>query len=455
MKDAGNHNELIENTEKLRILLQSSVRQVIDSMTIDVSVQGDPFGNFQNLPRWRSVFDSVEFNEKQKDMNRVYEYLRENGIGDFKAAIECVNFMEQCQNFKADYFPPTSEVFGRDEGRRAYFEKVVKDFIVYYVRLFGLQYDQEAFNEFFKAFQVNIPEFPRRVEMHVALLTGIEVENEELYNLEKFVLRPINPYDLDILEHAKGPSMNSYNYVRSSDKIWCIELRNVVEPFVAGGDGGEEGIYFPDDYVHPNEIFQDILTSLRLFGDGGIGVSYVLYYETTLWNSMSIGRLQSYSTRDMIFPKPNLVIHSEDSKELDKIWKTYNSTKDSVQKKYKVAINRFNKAREGRDYEEIIVDAMIALENLFPPETSAYIGNFLGKSLENVIGTRSHDMDVLETTKEAYFARNRVVHGEDIYSTELEIKGKSIKFNFLCQVMMNWLRRALLTVLSTSKTEGS
>lgn len=143
-----------------------------------------------------------------------------------------------------------------------------------------------AFDALFKSFYRHFPEFPETINLEVALLSDFELKDNDSLDLEEFGIREIDPVELGILEYLQTSGFGCYDRVRCSEKIWVLEIKNAVEPEIIENDG-DWGISFPDNYVHPHEIEDNILTFLRLLKGGEIGISYKQSYESIKWGTMS------------------------------------------------------------------------------------------------------------------------------------------------------------------------
>ncbi len=169
-------------------------------------------------------------------------------------------------------------------------------------------------------------------------------------------------------------------------------------------------------------------------------------YDSIKWGVMSfqIGSKQEID----LWPHPNIYnLKLEEREELQRAWKAFNKTKAEQNERYKVAIKRFNLAKEDRLKEDQIVDAMISFESIFSSSGSENIGYRLGRSLETLLGKTDSGYSVLTTMKAAYRTRNKIVHGEDINQTKLVIGQKEVKLGELFKIIMEWLRKALSSKL--------
>ncbi len=433
--------EIAESEELIRKAIFGVLRHLGEGNPHD-----DPFFvENKELPKWRSVFSRKSQREKKGVLDKVQELCRKGEFDKVMEVTDCVNFLVNCRDFCRNGFPYSMPAFGVDSEREPYFRLQVKEFVESYVSSFGAQISEEAFYAIFKAFHKHFPEFPETINMEIAILTGIDVQETDRIIVGDFEIREINPVELGIFEGLHDSNLGCYDNISLSKKVWVLEVKNVMQPEIVGGDN-DWGIEFPEYYVHPHEIEESILTALRLFRGGDIRVSYKLSYESIKCGAMSIG--YGSDPKDHFWPD-NLffTLRREDSTSLSGLWQAFNNISKERKERKRIAITRFNRARENPSSEDQIVDAMISLENLFPSSGHEYIGTNIGKSLNSLIGTKDSGYSVLETTKAAYFARNKIVHGEDVMKTPLLVKGKEVKFKVLLGIIMEWLRKSLLLTL--------
>ena len=444
-----------EKIAKAKELLKKAVFGVLKYIGESKAPEKALFFDYKNLPKWRSVFSGLIYNEKERVLILVQELKWKGELRNVKEVSNCLNFLVKCDVFNRNGWPLFNPTYGKDseDEREAYFFNEVEEFIESYVRSFGNQVSNHAFDALFKVFYRHFPDFPETIHKEIALLSGFELKNLETLDFEDFEIREIDPVELGIIQYLQSSKFGYYDKVELSHKIWVLDIKNIVEPDVFETDG-DWGISFPDDYVHPHEIEDQILTFLRLFRGGNIGITYKMSYESIKWGVMSVGR----GNGKEIFLRPEskpYIIYPDDKTDLAHNWQAFKKITNERKERYRIAVTRFNRARETESSEDQIVDVMISFENIFPSSDPKYIGTQLGISLQEYLGEIDSSYPVLKTIKTAYFARNKIVHGKDITKIQLLLIKKEedllIKkegdLKNLLEIIMEWLRKSLLSKL--------
>lgn len=447
--NSDDDEKLEEKIAQAKEWLKKATFGVLAYLGTDSVSEISTFLDYKNLPEWRRIFSSMKFEAKRRFLKEVQDSWKKI-FENVDEPNKCLKFFVECEYFNRNGWPFIHPSFGKDsENERVnYFRIQIKQFVEAYVSSFGQRSSDDAFEAIFRPFKKHFPDFKKTINKEVAVLTGLELISIETIDFEDFEIREIDPVELGILEYIQSSDFGCYTKVNLNEQLWVCELKNVVEAEIFEGDG-DWGFWFPDNYIHPHEIEDQVLTFLRLFRAGRIGISSRMTYESIKWGEMSFGQgtgLEQYPWSYM----RKYTICFDDKEELKKSWRAFSNIKNEQKERYKVATRRFNLAIENKSKEDQIVDAMISLESIFSLSGKKYIGVTLGQSLEDMIGKSDSGFPVLATIKMGYRARNWIVHGKDLNLFKFKIEQKELRLEEVLGIIMEWLRKALFSKLMST-----
>lgn len=158
--------------------------------------------------------------------------------------------------------------------------------------------------------------------------------------------------------------------------------------------------------------FEQLITALRLFKEGSIGINYT---SVSYANPIPIlGGSASYDNRQFIGPTYEL--KEKDKLLFQKLWSEVNNTNLDQHLTLRIALRRFNFAYERINYKDKLIDYMIAFEALFfkqgevgefKHKLATRVARFLGETYEE-------RQTISKQIKEFYVKRSQIVHGERI-----------------------------------------
>ena len=279
------------------------------------------------LPEWRRIFSSMKFEVKKRFLKEVQDSWKKiyENVDELN---KCIKFFVECEYFNRDGWPYIHPSFGKDSEneRENYFRNQIKEFVEAYVSSFGNITNDEAFEAIFRPFKKHFPDFKKTFNKEVAILTGFEMISIENIDLEDFEIREVDPVELGILDYVKSSDFGCYTNVNLNEQLWVFELKNVSEGEIFENDS-DWGFWFPDNYIHPHDIEDQVLTFLRLFRGGRIGIASRMTYESIKWGTMSFGQ----GTGPEQSPIPDIRKYSicfDDKEELKKSWRAFCNIKN-------------------------------------------------------------------------------------------------------------------------------
>lgn len=163
----------------------------------------------------------------------------------------------------------------------------------------------------------------------------------------------------------------------------------------------------PNISVSLEQIFQDILTTLRLLKSGSVG-SGLFYTKSITWNPTIGGRIGGDPGRIMYGAPYELR-----NEEIPRLLKLYNQIlQNPIDDNHPLAlaIRRFNYAYERKRAEDKLIDLMIAFEALLLPENDE-LKLRLSLRVANLLRDIAERSQVFNEIRQAYRLRSDIVHG--------------------------------------------
>ena len=201
------------------------------------------------------------------------------------------------------------------------------------------------------------------------------------------------------------------------------------------------------------EIFNDLITTLRLFKSGVVGYKHIYSYCLSSWDD---SMRASLGERDFI-GKVYTLSKSEVYK--FKKWREeFNRLKSlKIKKEIEIAIRRFNYAYERVNLEDKLIDYVIAFESLLLLGESekkfkfAQRGAFLlGKEIKDPKRRYNYMKEAKEFLSKAYKLRSNIVHGSKRLENKTKINKKEVPKQTFIEVIEEYLRKSIKIYLKIS-----
>jgi hypothetical protein len=204
----------------------------------------------------------------------------------------------------------------------------------------------------------------------------------------------------------------------------------------------------PSTEMQDRQVFEDVLTSLRLFKHGFVNF-HIISGRSNLWVPCS---LKSYGSgrnyKQSFGPNFNMTASEiSDVKTIYRKFKKFQIKNRSNPREYlNIAVRRFNLGIEESDIEDRIIDFMISFETMFLADDKE-LSYKLSNRVAILIGKTADDREELrEIIKLAYGWRSKIVHGSE--KQPLKIQGHTISENDLALKVEDILRKSILGFVS-------
>ena len=202
------------------------------------------------------------------------------------------------------------------------------------------------------------------------------------------------------------------------------------------------------------EVFDDIVSVLRLFKSGCVTVRYI-DCEPISWSST--GRaIYGKGFRSGIVPPRIYTLNKSEIHSILKLWRRFkafrrNEGSSEEANYFNIALKRFNFGIEETDVENKIIDFIIGFEALCLSD-SFELGYKLSNRVAILLAKNSGEAEkIREFMKIAYRVRSKIVHGDK--TKPIIIAGKSIDLGPFTLKLEEYLRKLLKIFLALS-TKG-
>ena len=139
-------------------------------------------------------------------------------------------------------------------------------------------------------------------------------------------------------------------------------------------------------------------------------------------------------------------IKEADLENIRTIFLRLNKLPSSIEKRFRVAIDRFNRTYEERRADDEIIDYAIALEALFFSDNKAPInsaGHFIGMGCSMLLGkNREEREEVYDFLVKAFEIRNKIVHGA-VVDLPIKVLNEEYRFEEFSNDMQEYVRRSI------------
>jgi len=171
----------------------------------------------------------------------------------------------------------------------------------------------------------------------------------------------------------------------------------------------------------PKEIFDKLISALRLFKAGSVGYT-ILKSKSLSWQPMMGTKIRSgifYKT--LIGDKYKLT--SQECKKFEKFWSLYQKHDFNQNESIKfivIAIKRFDYTYEREKAEDKLIDFIIALEALFlKEEEKSELTYKLAIRMATFLGdNKKEKQQIFSDVKNAYNVRSKIIHGSSKIKSE-------------------------------------
>ena len=273
-----------------------------------------------------------------------------------------------------------------------------------------MTFEEELFNSVYQSFEEYL--FCSSVQYRIyAVVSRLEIDTKKL-SLEKN-LNMINISENDfskILNFYSYPSMSSGFPGFLSPKTAILERTFKVRknPEVVMNTPTSE------QYTKTIFLFNNVLTTLRLFKAGAVGFNTVFYENLSEWEHGMSARSSTF--KPPISGEGYRLVQSEENA-LKKLWGEMKGIDFAERKSVGLAMRRFGYAYERRLNEDKIIDFMIAFESLFLRGRGAPTkkGQFIALGCSMLIGKNDKEREkITDFLVKAYDKRNKIVHGSGV-----------------------------------------
>jgi hypothetical protein len=211
----------------------------------------------------------------------------------------------------------------------------------------------------------------------------------------------------------------------------------------------------PDEMSYIKELFDMVISAMRLFKKGTVGYNRVF---TKIYWACPISKASMSSGKNYYEPYHGTQynLSKDEVEDLVKFWKAY---KDVNFKKYsfiELAIKRFNLAHVRKDFEDKLIDMMIAFEALYLIHTDkAELSYKLAIRAAFVLGkdkNKSEQEKMYIFLKKAYDVRSGIVHGnKHLGQNKIKLSdGREISVQDFILQLEDYLRQSILHFINLS-----
>ena len=279
-------------------------------------------------------------------------------------------------------------------------------FVSAYINKFSLSFNDSNFNDTFKVW------FERRESSNlgrrILVLRNFFLEGMESLDLLGYRIRPLRDYEIRLLI-----GMGSYNARIPNYQLWNLpsDLKYDLNPMYCVEVPPQ--IFQNDNKELTSEYIKNRLLGLLLtFKDGTISMETELNYDpiAEFQINTGAGTIASYSELHHYFTSPYSLSQSEYDK-LREYETPYQKINLDEAKTLGLAIRRFLSANWRFDWEDILIDYMIALEALLS-NTGKEINYRISLGVAVLLNENPLDRQkTFEIMKGFYNLRSKIVHG--------------------------------------------
>jgi hypothetical protein len=199
---------------------------------------------------------------------------------------------------------------------------------------------------------------------------------------------------------------------------------------------------------------EDVITTLRLFKSGRIDIP-VFKIQSAIWQPHHMISFHPFSHASRLLPFRTFEFNESEKSGLLRLWKRMRIFKQEVGsyrsgKYINIALKRFNSGIEEDDFEDKIIDFLIAFEALYLLERDELTYK-LSNRVAILLGKTDADAD--ETRKlmaKAYDLRSGIIHGKEV--RPIKIEGKIIERGDFLKRVEEYLRRSLRWFITFART---
>lgn len=211
--------------------------------------------------------------------------------------------------------------------------------------------------------------------------------------------------------------------------------------------------YRPDESAYLNELFDRVISAVRLFKKGIFGYNRIttkIYWACPLSKaSMSFGK--SYYEP---FSGAQYMLSKNEAEDLVKFWEMFNKVDFKKYGFIELAIKRFNLAHVRKELEDKLIDLMIAFEALYLFKTSQELGFKLSTRAAFILGRdkdKAEKEKIYNFLKKAYNTRSGIVHGNEHLDKTITLPdGKEISAADFISQLEEYLRQSILHFMNLS-----
>lgn len=189
-----------------------------------------------------------------------------------------------------------------------------------------------------------------------------------------------------------------------------------------------------------------VLTALRLFKVGMVGLSYTITSSNT--KGLPGGLVGTGPVRQPIyFGRP----YDFNQTDAGAFGDFYGEIESSLTPEFDIALRRFNYYYDRPSVEDRFLDAMIAFENLLLPEKDE-LSLRLALRTSNLLGASVEDKHVIyEFMRKAYKIRSDIAHGSAYDSVVNITEGVSYPIDDFAERLEDYLRKAILAIMRSRR----
>jgi hypothetical protein len=300
-----------------------------------------------------------------------------------------------------------------------YFRMLYSLLGTYLTRIGNLRFEDGSFEELYKEFEryFYISVLPYNVSAPILGLFGTieKVDFSNNLRLRRFLDTEKDPY-IRLLEFPFGfhTGLSAYDIASAQYMIettYYHKRGTTMDPSSC------------------EKEFTDVMTAMRVFKSGRVGFP-ISKTEEAVWAPHS-GRYFGQSRLVRIFPN-SYELNESERIGLLRLWKRLKIFKQKVGsfesgKYVNIALKRFNSGIDEDDFEDKIIDFLIAFEALYllEPEELTYR---LSNRVAILVGETDDDAEEIRKFMiKAYDLRSDIVHGKDV--RPIKIEGKIIERN--------------------------
>ena len=313
----------------------------------------------------------------------------------------------------------TNYMLENDEIKQFYTDYEIRKSIptTFLVKFFSLKgtvvakFDEECFNKIYESFEKYL--YSKSVPYKVFIpIPNLEIETKELALDDNLKIRNLSEKEFGELVNAFSfpfPSAPSIRFLSPESLILerTFEVRK--NPKVVVNSPTNE------QNAETRNLFNKVVTALRLFKKGGIGYDAVFSRNLSDWDT---GGFSIHSSLALpYFSGPRYILNRSEEKKLVRFWHFLKGVNlKTMDKNLRRAINRFDSAYERKDPEDSLIDYAIALTSLFSRGDEAGVGRYrLSIRAALLLGRKTNEREkIRQEVLEIYDKRSDIVHGRDI-----------------------------------------